>query len=160
MCPASSTHLLQLHRPVAIKLVKYFLTPPAIQLPTEPDEPLHPASSEPSSFTSAQPTPITSSGRPKPHTDRTIAFDFSIARLSLLVEEPRRRAELAMYVLPRGLESAWSMMRGRGYVPFIPFGEVVLSASAMSMVMATYQNDPEHLSGLVRRVLYQFIGPN
>lgn len=87
------------------------------------------------------------------------ALAFSVG-LSLIVEEPRRRAELAMYVLPRGLESAWSMMRGRGYVPFIPFGDVVLSASALSMVMATYQNDPEHLSGLVRRVLYQFIGPN
>lgn len=87
------------------------------------------------------------------------ALAFSVG-LSLFVEEPRRRAELAMYVLPRGLESAWSMMRGKGYVPFIPFGDAVLSASAMSMVMATYQHDPEHLSGLVRRVLYQFIGPN
>ncbi|KAF8303370.1 hypothetical protein DL93DRAFT_2102442, partial [Clavulina sp. PMI_390] len=87
------------------------------------------------------------------------ALAFSVG-LSLFVEEPRRRAELAMYVLPRGLESAWSIMRGKGYVPFIPFGDAVLSASAMGMVMATYQNDPEHLSGLVRRVLYQFIGPN
>ncbi len=25
---------------------------------------------------------------------------------------------------------------------------------------STYQNDPQHLSGLVRRILYQFIGPN
>jgi hypothetical protein len=25
---------------------------------------------------------------------------------------------------------------------------------------ATYQNDPQHLSGLFRRILYQFIGPN
>jgi len=85
---------------------------------------------------------------------------FSVG-MSLFVEEPRRRAELAMYVLPRGLESAWSMMRNRGYVPLsVPFGDAVLSSVGMSMVMATYQNDPEHLSGLVRRVLYQFVGPN
>ncbi|KAF8308519.1 hypothetical protein DL93DRAFT_2086881 [Clavulina sp. PMI_390] len=87
------------------------------------------------------------------------ALAFSVG-LSLFVEEPRRRAELAMYVLPRGLESAWSIMREKGYVPFVPFGDAVLGASAMGMVMATYQNDPERLSGLVRRVLYQFIGPN
>ena len=36
--------------------------------------------------------------------------------LSLFVEDPRRRAELAMYVLPKGLESAWSTARGKGYV--------------------------------------------
>ncbi|KAF8324556.1 uncharacterized protein EI90DRAFT_2976948 [Cantharellus anzutake] len=84
----------------------------------------------------------------------------AMCALALFIEESRRRAELAMYVLPKGLESAWSMMRNRGYVPFIPWGESVLSAVAMGMVMSTYQNDPHHLSGLVRRVLYQFIGPN
>lgn len=36
--------------------------------------------------------------------------------LSLFVEEPRRRTELAMYVLPKGMESAWLMARNRGYV--------------------------------------------
>jgi hypothetical protein len=39
-----------------------------------------------------------------------------LAGLSLFVEDPRRRAELAMYVLPKGLESAWSNARGKGYV--------------------------------------------
>jgi hypothetical protein len=34
--------------------------------------------------------------------------------LSLFVEDPRRRSELAMYVLPKGLESAWLMARKRG----------------------------------------------
>ena len=28
------------------------------------------------------------------------------------------------------------------------------------VIQTTYQNDPQHLSGLVRRMLYQFIGPN
>jgi len=26
-------------------------------------------------------------------------------------------------------------------------------------LQSMYQNDPQHLSGLVRRILYQFIGP-
>jgi hypothetical protein len=39
-----------------------------------------------------------------------------LAGLSLFVEDPRRRAELAMYVLPKGLESAWTAARGKGYV--------------------------------------------
>jgi hypothetical protein len=36
--------------------------------------------------------------------------------LSLFVEDKKRRAELAMYVLPKGLESAWIVARGKGLV--------------------------------------------
>lgn len=39
-----------------------------------------------------------------------------LAGLSLFIEDPRRRAELAMYVLPKSLESAWTAARGKGYV--------------------------------------------
>lgn len=39
-----------------------------------------------------------------------------LSGLSLFVEEKRRREELAMYVLPKGLESAWVMARGKGWV--------------------------------------------
>ncbi|KAF9235562.1 hypothetical protein BU15DRAFT_77880 [Melanogaster broomeanus] len=81
--------------------------------------------------------------------------------LSLFVEEKRRRGELAMYVLPKGLESAWLTARGRGWVFRTgEFGEMILTAIGMGMVMSIYQNEPHHLSSLVRRILYQFIGPN
>jgi len=88
-------------------------------------------------------------------------FPGFMAGLSLFVEEKRRRGELAMYVLPKGLESVWIMARGKGWVFRTGnFGEMWLTALGMAMVMSTYQNDPQHLSGLVRRILYQFIGPN
>ncbi|KAJ7126249.1 hypothetical protein C8R44DRAFT_122869 [Mycena epipterygia] len=81
--------------------------------------------------------------------------------LALLIEDRRRRAELAMYVLPKGLESLWIAARGRGLVWRTGnWGEGVLAAGGMGMVMTIYQNDPQHLSGLVRKILYQFIGPN
>ncbi|TRM67404.1 hypothetical protein BD626DRAFT_395126 [Schizophyllum amplum] len=81
--------------------------------------------------------------------------------LALFVEERRRRGELAMYVLPKALESAWMMARGKGWAPKTRgVGDVMLTAAGMGMVMSAYQNDPQHLSGLVRRILYQFIGPN
>lgn len=47
--------------------------------------------------------------------------------MSLFVEEKRRRGELAMYVLPKGLEALWSTMRRRSYVPFVPGGEIALT---------------------------------
>ena len=60
-----------------------------------------------------------------------------LSGLSLLVEEKRRRGELAMYVLPRGLESAWGVLRRRGWVPIVPGGENLLCAVGMSMVMVS-----------------------
>ena len=39
-----------------------------------------------------------------------------VTGLSVLVEAKQRRGELAMYVLPKGLESAWVALRGRGLV--------------------------------------------
>lgn len=39
-----------------------------------------------------------------------------LSGLSLFVEARRRRGELAMYVLPKGLESVWVMARGKGLV--------------------------------------------
>ncbi|KAG6917567.1 hypothetical protein DXG01_002036 [Tephrocybe rancida] len=83
------------------------------------------------------------------------------AGFALFVEEKRRRGELAMYVLPKGLESVWVMLRGKGWVFRTGnWGEMALTSLGMAMVMSAYQNDPQHLSGFVRRILYQFIGPN
>lgn len=75
--------------------------------------------------------------------------------LSLFVEHSRRRAELAAYVLPKGMESAWSIARKRSWVPFVPGGDLLLTSAGMSLVMGTYAQNPEHLSGLVRRIVYQ-----
>ncbi|KAJ7708217.1 hypothetical protein B0H17DRAFT_452825 [Mycena rosella] len=81
--------------------------------------------------------------------------------LALLIEDRHRRAELTMYVLPKALESLWLIARGHGLVLRTGnWGEGVLAGVGMGMVMTVYQNDPQHLSGLVRKILYQFIGPN
>ena len=59
-----------------------------------------------------------------------------LSGLSLFVEEKRRREELAMYVLPKGMESAWVMARGRGWVlPLGMYGSPLLTAIGMGMVM-------------------------
>lgn len=59
-----------------------------------------------------------------------------VAGMALFVEEKRRRGELAMYVLPKGLESAWVMARGKGLVFRTgKWGETLLTAIGMAMVM-------------------------
>jgi hypothetical protein len=32
------------------------------------------------------------------------------------------------YVLPRGLESVWSILRSKSYVPFVPGGDLLLTS--------------------------------
>ncbi|KAK0465639.1 hypothetical protein IW261DRAFT_1523426 [Armillaria novae-zelandiae] len=73
----------------------------------------------------------------------------------------RRRAELSMYVLPKALESFWRVATGKvpGGVRVGKTGETLVGRLSLCF-RCTYQNDPQHLSGLVRRILYQFIGPN
>lgn len=78
--------------------------------------------------------------------------------LSLFIEEKKRRGELAMYVLPRGMEALWSVLRRKSYVPIVPGGEVLMASTGLAMVMHTYTHEPKMLSGLVRSILYQFIG--
>ena len=57
-----------------------------------------------------------------------------LSGLSLFVEEKRRRGELAMYVLPKGLESAWIMARGKGLVFRTgQYGEALVSYSVSPM---------------------------
>jgi len=138
--------------------------------------------------------------------------------MGVLIEAKHRRGELAMYVLPKGLESAWVAARGKGlvfrtgkhgsalvgsavyasgwvlmciYLPLVDrhwdgnghgtFHQVFVVPVALTphidasfrarirsvplvcpapVTLTFWKNDPQHLSGLVRRILYQFIGPN
>ncbi|KAG8863371.1 hypothetical protein FRB96_008863 [Tulasnella sp. 330] len=89
----------------------------------------------------------------------------SLSGFSLLVENKHRREELAMYCLPKAGESAWLLFREEALgVPKRRRGawkgDVALTSVGMGMVMTIYQTNPAALSGFVRRVLYQFIGPN
>jgi len=64
---------------------------------------------------------------------QSFAFGGLLCGLSLFVEEKRRRGELAMYVLPKGLESAWIMARGKGWVFRTGnFGEMIVSIAIHS----------------------------
>jgi hypothetical protein len=63
-----------------------------------------------------------------------------LSGLSLFVEEKRRRGELAMYVLPKGLESAWIMAKGKGYV----FRTGEFGEALVSLIRDLWRGDDEH----------------
>lgn len=60
-----------------------------------------------------------------------------LSGLSLLIEERRRRGELAMYVLPKGLESAWIAARGHGFLPKTGnYGDALVSNDLLILFIA------------------------
>lgn len=93
--------------------------------------------------------------------------------LSLFVDDARRRVELAVYVAPRGAQSAWAVARQKRWLPHVPAGEVLLASAGLSLIMVslipsfallsslslyllpqgTYTNHPDHLAGVVRRIV-------
>ncbi|EJD34522.1 hypothetical protein AURDEDRAFT_176442 [Auricularia subglabra TFB-10046 SS5] len=66
-----------------------------------------------------------------------------------------------MYVMPKALESYWTMyMRKLGVEKIFRRSESLFTAVVMGMFMSTYRNSPGHLSGYARRIMYQLMGPN
>lgn len=80
--------------------------------------------------------------------------------LSLLVEPQHRRSDLSAYVLPKALQTFWTTGRRYGYLPHVPGGDLILAAIGLSLIMGTYATNPENLSRIVSRVVYQFVGRN
>lgn len=96
--------------------------------------------------------------------ERLIWLSGLLTGLSLLVEQSRRRTELAMYVLPRALDSAaYLLYRNRDRrnrpLPTIPALHLALSSVGLACLLRVYVSQPELLPGLARTAIYQLIGP-
>jgi len=83
-----------------------------------------------------------------------------ISGLAVLIEQKPRRLELAMYCLPRALESFWNSLIKWGYVKNIKNGEVIYYSIAMGALMSIYQNEPDNLNSAYRAVMTRIFGVN
>ena len=54
---------------------------------------------------------------------------------SILIEKKSRRSELALYVMPRGVDAFVLAMTKRRWVPSVKFGEVILFSLCMGGLM-------------------------
>jgi hypothetical protein len=82
----------------------------------------------------------------------------AITGLSILVEQKPKRAELAMYVLPKGLQSLYTLMIANGAMIRIPYIDVMSTSVAMSIIMSLYQKEPYQLSSLMYKFMKSVIG--
>ncbi|KAG0294231.1 hypothetical protein BGZ96_001534 [Linnemannia gamsii] len=83
-----------------------------------------------------------------------------IAGLAVLIEAPGRQMELALYCLPRALETTWNLMLKRGVVRNIPNGDIALFCGSMGVMMTIYQNDPSVINNHYLTVLTRIFGRN
>ncbi|RKP11724.1 hypothetical protein BJ684DRAFT_12547 [Piptocephalis cylindrospora] len=77
-----------------------------------------------------------------------------------LIDPPGRRLELAMYCLPRALESLWKCWERDGWVRGVRHGEVAYFSVAMGFLMWLYQCQPESIDDSYRGVMTRFFGRN
>ncbi|KAJ9140047.1 hypothetical protein P3X46_030734 [Hevea brasiliensis] len=80
-----------------------------------------------------------------------------LSALSVLLEKKSRRAELALYVLPRAGDSLWYILVNRHLLPDIKNAEVALFCACMGGIMYYLEHEPgtmaPFLRGLIRRFL-------
>ncbi|KAJ2830505.1 hypothetical protein FBU31_002474 [Coemansia sp. 'formosensis'] len=83
-----------------------------------------------------------------------------LSGLSVLVEAPSRRVELAMYCFLRALESGWDVGVKLNWWANVRHGEVALFSAAMGVLMTIYQNDPTTIGLTYHSVLTRIFGRN
>jgi hypothetical protein len=80
-----------------------------------------------------------------------------IASWTILLEQKSRRSELALYVLPRTIDSLLQTMQHRKMLANIPHGEKGLFCLGMGALMYFREYSPDSMSPLLKRVLNFFV---
>ncbi|KAG0339378.1 hypothetical protein BG004_006837 [Podila humilis] len=83
-----------------------------------------------------------------------------VSGFAVLIEAPGRQMELALYCLPRALETTWKLMQKRGLVQNIKNGDIALFSASMGVMMTLYQNDPSVINKHYLTVLTRVFGRN
>jgi len=84
-------------------------------------------------------------------------FAGTISSLAILIEKKSRRAELALYALPRGLDSLYTLLLERKWLSSLPRGELLLFCFSMAGIMYFYENEPHTMSPLLASILDRIV---
>lgn len=84
-------------------------------------------------------------------------FGGLVSGLSILLENKARRAELALYVLPRAGESLWYILINRHLLPNIKNAEVGLFCLCMGGIMYFLEYEPDTMAPFLRGLIRRFL---
>ncbi|XP_011003548.1 PREDICTED: uncharacterized protein LOC105110262 isoform X2 [Populus euphratica] len=80
-----------------------------------------------------------------------------ISALSVLLEKKSRRAELALYVLPRAGDSLWYILVNRHLLPNMRNAEVALFCACMGGVMYYLEHEPDTMAPFLRVLIRRLL---
>ncbi|KAK6096476.1 hypothetical protein MT418_003308 [Batrachochytrium dendrobatidis] len=83
-----------------------------------------------------------------------------VAGSMVLIEVPGRRLELALYCLPRAIESFYNSLAKQGYAQYIKNGEALYFCLSTGVLMTLYQSDPGSIHEGYRKVMFRYFGVN
>ncbi|KAI1303392.1 hypothetical protein EDD11_005355 [Mortierella claussenii] len=87
-------------------------------------------------------------------------FGVTCSGSAIMVEQESRRAELAMYVLPKAAESLYKILYQKNWIKGVKHWEVMMFSFAMSLIMSFYQQEEQVLSPFVTKLIYHILGRN
>ena len=73
-----------------------------------------------------------------------------VSSTSILIEKKSRRSELALYVLPRAVDSLYMQLLDRKWMAHVPNFEIALFCVAMGGLMHFYRHAPNTMSPALR----------
>ena len=91
---------------------------------------------------------------------KNIVFASFVCSFSIMAEPQSRRAELALFMFPRFLESMHLLMVKRGYGKSYQNTEVLVFSMAMSLMMYCYQNDQSSIKSSFLSIFRKFFKQN
>uniref|UniRef100_A0A0D9WZ11 Transmembrane protein 135 N-terminal domain-containing protein n=1 Tax=Leersia perrieri TaxID=77586 RepID=A0A0D9WZ11_9ORYZ len=91
--------------------------------------------------------------------DHKLVYWFAglLSGLSILLEKKARRAELALYVLPRAGDSLWYILINRHLLPNIKNAEVALFCMCMGGIMYFLEYEPDTMAPFLRGLIRRFL---
>ncbi|KAJ3147154.1 hypothetical protein HDU89_005751 [Geranomyces variabilis] len=75
---------------------------------------------------------------------------------SIFIEQRSRRSDLAIYVLPRAIESLYTVMRHRKLAPRIKYFEILMFSVGTGCIISFFQTEPSAVSGVLQRIIRRF----
>ncbi|KAG0324465.1 hypothetical protein BG000_002203 [Podila horticola] len=85
-------------------------------------------------------------------------FGLTCSGAAIMIEQESRRAELAMYVLPKAATSLYKILLRKNWVVGVRHWEVMMFSFAMSLIMSFYQQEEQVLSPFVTKLTYHILG--
>jgi len=76
---------------------------------------------------------------------------------SIFIETKSRRSELALYALPRAVDSIYQILYDHKIFYKFQYGELILFSVGMSIIMYYHENEQDTISPLLNTILLKFL---